>query len=230
MLKRFFLLAAVALMASPGRINADITEGFDSVLPAGWAQQNLSTPAGTNPVWFQGNPTVFNSHSGATNSYIAANFNSVAGANTISNWLFTPQTSFNNGDVISFWTRTVDAPFFPDRLQLRLSTNGASTNVGATNTSVGDFSTLLLDINPGYSASGYPNVWTNFSVTLSGLGGPSNGRFAFRYFVENGGPSGANSDFIGVDTFSFTQAIPEPASASLMVLGLAGVLTIRRRK
>lgn len=230
MLKRFFLLTAVALMASPGRISADIFEGFDSVLPAGWSQQNLSTPAGTNPNWFQGNSGVFASQAGAANSYIAANFNSVAGANIISNWLFTPQTTFNNGDTISFWTRTVDNPFFPDRLQLRLSTNGASTNVGATNTSVGDFSTLLLDINPGYSTTGYPNAWTNFSVVLTGLAGPSNGRFAFRYFVEDGGPLGNNSDYIGIDTFAFTQAIPEPATASLMVLGLAGALTFRRRR
>ena len=37
---------------------------------------------------------------------------------------------------------------FADRLELRLSTNGASTNVGTTTTSVGDFTTLLLTVNP----------------------------------------------------------------------------------
>ena len=33
-----------------------------------------------------------------------------------------------------------------------------SGNVGATATSVGDFTTLLLDINPVYSLSGYPTM------------------------------------------------------------------------
>ena len=51
-----------------------------------------------------------------------------------------------------------------------MSTNGASSNVGTTATDVGDFITLLLDINPTYTTSGYPNVWTQFTVTLSGRG------------------------------------------------------------
>src|SRR2546428_3306592 len=51
----------------------------------------------------------------------------------------------------SFYTRTVDMPSFPDRLQVRMSTNGASSNVGTTATDVGDFTTLLLDINPTYT-------------------------------------------------------------------------------
>ena len=87
-----------------------------------------------------------------------------------------------------------------------MSTNGASSNVGTTATDVGDFITLLLDINPTYTTTGYPNVWTQFTVTVSGLGSPTTGRLAFRYFVENGGPSGANSDYIGIDTFAFTGA------------------------
>jgi hypothetical protein len=89
---------------------------------------------------------------------------------------------------------------FPDRLQVHMSTNGASTNAGSTATGVGDFTTLLLDINPNYTTNGYPNVWTQFTVTLSGLP-PAGawGRFAFRYFVENAGFSGANSDYVGID-------------------------------
>ena len=38
---------------------ASLNEGFDDVTlleGLGWAQQNLSVPAGINPVWFQGNP------------------------------------------------------------------------------------------------------------------------------------------------------------------------------
>jgi hypothetical protein len=87
---------------------------------------------------------------------------------------------------------------------VRLSTNGASTDVGATATSVGDFQTLLLDINPNYTLTGYPNVWTKFIVPVSGIPSPTTGRLAFRYFVENGGPSGANSDHIGIDTVVYS--------------------------
>ena len=50
-----------------------------------------------------------------------------------------------------------------------MSTNGASSNVGTTATDVGDFTTLLLDINPTYTTTGYPNVWTQFTVTVSGV-------------------------------------------------------------
>ncbi|HUN81491.1 MAG TPA: choice-of-anchor J domain-containing protein, partial [Phycisphaerae bacterium] len=103
----------------------------------------------------------------------------------------------------------------------------ASTNVGSTATSVGDFTTLLLDINPTYTLSGYPNGWTQYSITLSGIGAPTSGRLAFRYFVENGGPSGANSDYIGIDTLAYTQA-PEPAALAL--LGIGGLALIRRRR
>ena len=66
-------------------------------LPAGWAQQNLSTPIGTAPTWFQGNTGVFAAQNGAATSYAGCNFNSIAGAGTISNWLFTPSVTLKNG-------------------------------------------------------------------------------------------------------------------------------------
>ena len=138
----------------------------------------------------------------ALSSYIGANFNNDGGpaTDTISNWLLTPPITLQNGGQLVFWTRTVDVPAFPDRLQVRMSTNGTSSNVGTTPTDVGDFTTLLLDINPTYTMTGYPNVWTQFTVTISGLGLPIKGRLAFRYFVENGGPAGVNSDYIGIDS------------------------------
>ena len=158
---------------------------------------------------------MFPSQSGAPDSYIAANFNNTTGTNTISNWLLTPPVTLQNGAQFIFWTRTVDVRAFPDRLQVRMSTNGTSSNVGTTATDVGDFTTLLLDINPTYTLTGYPNVWTQFTVTISGLGGPTTGRLAFRYFVENGGPTGANSDYIGIDNVQYSctggLATPTPA-------------------
>jgi len=220
---------------------ASFTETFDDLgdssvsaqpitplIGRGWSNNNLSNPVGAL-TYFGGNSLVFGPQAGA--NYVAVNFNSGGGVSTLSNWLISPLQTFNNGDVISFWTRTVDSPFFPDRLQLRLSTAGSSTNVGASETSVGDFTGLLLDINPTYLASGagsYPNAWTQFNATVTGLGGPTSGRFAFRYFVENGGPSGDNSDFIGIDTVSVTSA-PVPEPASMAALGL-GILAFARRR
>jgi MYXO-CTERM domain-containing protein len=99
--------------------------------------------------------------------------------------------------------------------------------VGTAALDVGDFTTLLLDINPTYAIGGYPETWTQQNVTITGLGGPTQGRLAFRYFVENGGPSGANSNYIGIDTFS-TTAVPGPGVLALV--GLAGALGCRRRR
>ena len=222
------VLAATALgvlfmpMAASAQLNS-LVEGFDDIttLPgAGWFTQNNSTPVGTTG-WFQGNSGVFPAHAGPATAYIAADFANVAGANTISNWLLTPQLNFSGGGIATFFTRTVPTVLFPDRLQVRYSTAGASTNVGTGATAVGDFTNLLLDINPTYSTSGYPNDWTQFTVNIPA--GP-NGRLAFRYFVEDGGPLGSNSDYIGIDTFEFT-AIPEPGSIALLsMFGIGGGL------
>ena len=185
---------------------ADFSEGFEDItnLP-GWYMQNNSAPVGlTN--WFQGNTDVFSAHAGAPTSYIGANFNNTAGAGTISNWLLTPQLNLSNGDTFSFWTRTADGSIWADRLQVRLSTAGASTNVGTSATDVGDFTELLLEINPTQVGTGYPQVWTQYTVTLSGLAPGASGRFALRYYVTDGGPSGNNSNYIGIDTVEYTSA------------------------
>ena len=205
--------ATASVSVSP--LFCTVTEGFDDVtnLP-NWAMQNNSQPLGTPTGWFQGTTSVFTSQSGAPSSYIAANFADGSGLATISNWLLTPPLILQNGGQLTFWTRTVTSPTFPDRLQVRMSLNGGSTNVGSTATSVGDFTTLLLDINPTYTTSGYPNAWTQFTVTLSGIGAPTNGRLAFRYFVENGGPSGSRSDYIGIDTVQFTCGGTTPTPTS----------------
>jgi Secretion system C-terminal sorting domain/Cleaved Adhesin Domain len=195
----------LTLTSTLGNINL-FSEGFEAAgLPAGWFMQNNSTPIGTVTDWVFGSSVLSPAQNGSPNSYALGNFNNVAGNNTISNWLLTPNVSIKNGDRLSFWTRTVASPAFPDRMEVRMSTNGASTNVGGTNASVGDFTNLLLTINPSLTTSGYPSSWTQYTVTVSGLGGPASGRFAFRYFVTNGGPAGANSDNIGVDNVVFTS-------------------------
>jgi subtilisin family serine protease len=198
---------ASILLTGSNQLSSSWSEGFDDItlLPGlGWALINNSEPLGTTN-WFQGNATVFPAHNGATNSYIGANFNNTAGVGTISNWLLTPEINFKNGDTFSFWTRVpTSGGSFPDRLEVRWSGNGSSTNVGTTATSVGDFTTLLLSVNPDLTSTGYPEVWTQYTVDFSGLTGPTNGRIGFRYFVTNGGPSGSNSNYIGIDSFEYS--------------------------
>jgi hypothetical protein len=179
--------------------------------------RNNSLPVGSTG-WNQGSPSVFPAQAGATNSYVRANFNNTTGTNTISNWLVTPTRLLTNGSVFKFWTRTTTENPFPDRLEVRLSTNGASTNVGTGPNEVGDFTTLLVSINPNLTVTGYPEVWTEYTITLSGL--PNGcagtfgveGRLAFRYFVTNGGPTGDNSNYIGIDTVNYIALVPTPAT------------------
>jgi hypothetical protein len=188
-------------------VSSNFTEAFDDItlLPgAGWSLQNLSDPLGTSD-WFQGNADVFPAQAGDPTAYIGANFNNTTGANTISNWLMTPEVELRNGTELRFWSRVPTESAFADRLEVRLSTSGSSTFAGSEATDVGDFDTLLLTINEDLTVGDYPEVWTEFTVDVSGLSEPTSGRFALRYFVTNGGPSGANSSYIGVDTVSVSQ-------------------------
>jgi hypothetical protein len=232
-----FKLIFVALVASiPLPSRGDFFEGFNDISTleaAGWNFINNSAPVGTEN-WFQEPPAEieFPAQGGPSNSYIGVNFDStsrIGRTNTISNWLIAPTQAFNNGDTISFFTRKAANSTFPDRLEVRLSFSGASSDVGTTPESVGVFTTLLHEINPSLTLDGYPDVWTQFSSTLSGLSEPTSGRFAFRYFVTNAGFQGRNADYIGIDSVSYS-AVPEPTSMLLLATIGAGVFVIRSRR
>jgi hypothetical protein len=186
-----------------------IDEGFDDIdtLP-GWVLINHSQPLGASD-WFQGNDAVFPAFDGASTAYIAANYNNGGDLATISNWLLTPEVFLQDG-TLTFYTRTIVDSAYPDRLQIRMSTNGASTNVGTTALDVGDFTNLLLDINPTYTIGGYPEAWTQFTVIISGVPVGTTGRLAFRYFVEDAGPQGVNSNYIGIDRAVYTGPCAPP--------------------
>jgi hypothetical protein len=214
---RKILFSVLAVVGGLFSINAQtFTEGFDNLANLNdWFVANRSPSPNAN--WGGGNPDAFPAHQGAPESYLFCNFQSTSSPTgaTISNWLFTPARTFSNGDVISFYTRTADNtpnPTYPDRLEVRLSTAGNGLDVGNTETSVGTYTTLLLTINEQLTTIGYPKVWTQYTITISGLQGPTTGRIAFRYFVTNGGPNGANSDYIGIDTYSYTSVGSAPAN------------------
>jgi hypothetical protein len=190
------------------------TQNFDDITTLaglGWLQINHSQPLGlTN--WSQGAPVSaggpFDAFNGAANAYISANYNNTSGGTgTISNWLVTPSITFTGGSSFAFYTRKLPSQW-ADRLQVRLCTDTPTncSNVGTTATDVGNFTTLLLDINPTLVAGGYPGVWTQYTIPSANLPTSGTGRIAMRYFVTNGGPTGTNSDYIGIDNVVITAA------------------------
>ena len=126
-------------------------------------------------------------------------------------WLITPITKMKNGDVFEFYSRahvdqgTAFSKDGNDRMQIRANFSSTSADVGRDWTTVGGFTSLLLDINPNLDYQGYPETWTKYSVTLSGITGTINGRLAFRYYVPLGGPDGNNASMVGVDEAKFTS-------------------------
>lgn len=220
----FVAASSVFTMSAQVILQEEFTENFD-LASTGWAAINLSAPTGTGTVgWTQGNQTggnaSFFAYNGFRNDFYCADFTALP-ANTaggISAWLMTPTLIIYNGAVLQFATRTpvqTAANTVPDRLQVRMSAN-ASTVIPTGTTSVGSFTNLVFEVNPGLTTSsvsavtngsvvnGYPQAWTVYSVQVSGVTGTVTGRFAFRYFVNNGGDQGSNSRMIGLDAVKYT--------------------------
>ena len=154
-------LCSTLMMQSQSILNENF-DNISSLQSQGWTIVNTSEPIGTSS-WFIGETPFFVAYNGVGTSYIAADFRSTGSIGTISNWLITPTVSLKNGDVISFYTRDHHDDY-ADRLELRLSQNGSSSVLpSASSSSLGDFTTLALTINPNLLATGYPTVWTNYT-------------------------------------------------------------------
>lgn len=203
-----------------------------------WVLANRSDSSTGGQPWFAGGPEIFAAQSGT--GYVAANFLStggITGTETLSNWLLTPTLNLTNGATFTFYSRSAGGA--PDRLEVRLSTNGSSSNVGTTSSDVGDFATILLTINPLQLAAGmataYPTTWTQYTVTLAGVLPGATGRIAFRYTPTNSGINGTNGDYVGIDSVTSTglTVVPEPSTTFVFCLGglvLGGWLTVTRRR
>ena len=212
---------------SPAKIppvaDQSFVEEFDTASAAksrGWQFINTSDPKGSG-VWQDGGSTspFFKAYSnkGSNAGFIGTDYTSTsAAAGTISNWLVSPSLIMQNGDKISFYTRAVqafngvnDTTDFGNSLQVRMNPLNDQINLGI-GLSYNNFTQILLDINPGlvYSSvitpnpNAYPSQWTRFEVTVTGLNGPVKARFAFRYFVTNGGSNG-NASGIGIDLVTY---------------------------
>ena len=199
---------------------------FDSiqrVIEEGWRAINKSNPASgenwqagsyiatvsantffKNSPFYSGIPA--HSYKASANEYALCPNTVGDGLSFINCWLLTPPLSMKNGDKISFWTTTSSPVNSPDRMQVWLNPSNDGTNVGNNQTETGDFTAKLLEINPSQTATGYPTSWTKYEITISGLPNgsiPKKLRIGFRYYVQDGGTTGSNSNEIGIDDFEF---------------------------
>lgn len=176
-----------------------IRNNSDPYGPFAWRQgkYELGGKLGSEVIGFPAYSAVYNQ-----NEFVSVDLNAGKDASLISCWLITPLMPLKNGDEISFYTRSHGD--FVDRMQVWGNFTNESVNVGRAAMDVGDFTTLLLDINESMTDTGYPIVWTKYTLVMSGIA--SSGRkhrIAFRYYVPNGGPAGANGDMVGIDLFEY---------------------------
>lgn len=213
-MKRLLLTISLAFSFAAAQAQYIVIENFDVVPGVGWTRTNQSTPAGPSN-WGQGVVTQFDAgaFNGEPTAFAMVNSASAIGNGTISNWLMSPMITLQNDDVIRFFTR-VGLPVgqtqvvYPDRLEMRISTNGSATAPPAADPfAVGDYTTLALTINESLTTTGYPTSWTLYDYTVSGLSGPTDCKIAFRYFVTDGGTQGTNSNIIGLDLFSIERPL-----------------------
>jgi hypothetical protein len=206
------LLAAAAFFAAvPARADtppATLTEGFNDIASlTGWATLNASVPPGQD--WFQGNPGVFGAQAGASESYIAANFNATSSpSGMVDLWLITSVLHVDGVSDISFWTRSADGAGFTDALEVRFSPTGGADPAS--------FTSVVQALMP------VPQQWTQYQPGV--FAANADGRFAFHYV---GNASSLN--YIGIDSVQ-VMPVPEPASYAMLGLGLAVLLARRHRR
>jgi hypothetical protein len=148
-------------------------------------------PQGLTATWFQGNSTVFPAFNGPATGYVAANYNAVTGTNTIDSWLVLPYISggLQAGDSLYFYSRAPTGSTYPDSIKVMASASDSVPE--GTWVELGRFKVNIL------------GMWERkgFRTTVGG----THSRFAIRYNVINGGPSGTNSDFIGIDAIQVVR-------------------------
>lgn len=153
----------------------------------GYEIYNLGTgPAGTADPFFQGNPAVFTSYNGPDSGYISANFQVVTGTNDIDSWLVLPAQNLALGDSLAFFQRAPDSQtiYYADSMRVMYNPTNNPDPADPNWVELGRFQVDTA----GWARRSYAVP----TASTTGL-------FAIRYAVVEGGPSGANSNFVGID-------------------------------
>ena len=235
LLAAFIIISSCQKDAKPvePKVDYSFVQEFDSMegmLHQGWVAKNNSRPLGTS-TWATGQyswsascgtvsgyPGASTSHSGI--DYVLCNFSAQGDPaqgqpkGEASCWLISPAVPMKDGDIIKFWSRTLDCQAqFKDRMEFRINPNNSSVEVGNDSSTVGDFTLKAIVINPNLTATGYPGGdpppvgqcqgWTQYTYTISGAPIPKLGRFAFRYYTPDAGNAGANGQGVAVDKVEF---------------------------
>jgi hypothetical protein len=208
---RIFLCAGIIAGCSfiggtpPALAQANFSEDFDSLnateagalgppelLDRGWLFRNQSSPPGdagyfAGPCFVCGEP-----HAGSHS--LDADFSSTSGSEgTVSNWALLPAIAGQiAGDTFVVHARAVMSFNVPPQLQVRYSPGG-ETGTGSSASDVGDFTQLLLEVNPVPSTG-----WTRYSVTV-----PGSGRLALRFFAPDTASTVTDGNtWLEIDTLS----------------------------
>lgn len=215
-------LGFAAALCLPAIAHADVVvldEGFGNIAAlAGWTQLNSSTPPGNG--WFQGNPDIFEAQAGPADSYIAVNFTAAGPSfdpdgnplpSRVDTRLLTPIVSLSGQSTVTYFTRRGD-PAFADVLAFSFLPGDGSAPLD------------LLPLASMDGGGGWGTGWQQFTFNLFVDG---SGRFAFRYQGD-----ADTLNYIGLDSFRVvTQipAVPEPASALALAVGMGMLAALRRR-
>lgn len=190
----FILLISTSGISYGQNSEYQYVENFES-WPSDWGVFNRNNPGPTNYTWFKSNNTALGkAYNGEYTSYIITGITSeVNEGDNISQWVFTNTFPISNGDVISFYTKSLYGTNGSDRLQVRLAKT-PDVYVEGSSSADGNFDELLLEINPTHN-DGYPSEWTKYTSTISSLaeGEVVMGRIGFRYYVPNVGCSGCST-------------------------------------
>lgn len=165
----------------------------------GWIILNEDGGGVTDP-WFQGG-TQFLAFDGPDSGYVASNYNGANIDGVIDQWLISPPLTVTSTDTLIFWARSPlgGATPFDDSIHIMYSASAGTTP--SSFVSIGRF------LVP-------KNDWDDFFI----YNFPSNAtiRFAIRYYLFEGGPTGIRSNYIGLDLFQlYTELSTYPTTLNI---------------
>lgn len=167
-------------------------ENFTTHIPTTWDIVNASSPVGTTDFQW------VDSFGGIIGSYYSSSDNSQG--SKISNWIISPPVNIINGDLIKFWVYGYTQTQYVDRLEVRIAVKNDNNSFVLPKKNnpddIGDFSTVVLDINPEEKRNVFPTYWEEMTIKLEGFSEEkTNVRIAFRHLISDSYTNG-NGIFI----------------------------------